>query len=217
MDEKRAFEVRQAVCEAGKKMYHSGLVAGTWGNISMRVDDDYMVVTPSGMNYDSLNPEDMVLMNMHDFSYTGNRKPSIEYAMHALLLLDHKEANGVVHTHSTYALSVATAGKDIPPICDDQVQILGGDIKVTKRAMPGSREMADEVVRCMKNRAGCLVLNHGAVTIGRTLDEALLASVVLEKAAQVYALCQPMGGPCVIDDKSVNDMHQFFLNKYGQR
>ena len=217
MDEIRAREMQAALCEAAKKMYHSGLVAGTWGNLSVRVDGDTMVVTPSGMNYDSLCADDMVVMNMHDYSYRGNRKPSIEYFMHAELLLQNPGANAVVHTHSTYALMMATARRPIPPVCDDQVQILGGDIRVADYALPGTPEMARTVAEAIRGRGGALIPNHGAVTICRTPDEALLASVILEKTAQVYIGTLALGGPVELDEADIETMHDFFKNKYGQR
>ena len=217
MDEIKARQMQAELCETAKKMYTSGLVSGTWGNLSVRIDDDYMVVTPSGMKYDTLNAEDMVIMNMHDYSYRGKLKPSIEYFMHAMLLLDNPTANAVVHTHSTYALMMATARKPIPPVCDDQVQILGGDIRVADYALPGTEEMARTVVEKMRGRAGALIPNHGAVTIGRTLDEALLGSVILEKTAQVYIGTLSLGGAVELDQADIDAMHDFFTNKYGQR
>lgn len=217
MDENLARQKQVELCETAKKMYHSGLVAGTWGNLSVRIDDDYMVVTPSGMNYDSLKAEDMVIMNMHDYSYRGNLKPSIEYFMHAVLLLENPGMNAVVHTHSTYALMMATARKPIPPVCDDQVQILGGDIRVAEYTMPGTMEMARTVADTMKGRAGALIPNHGAVTIGPNLDKALIASVILEKTAQVYIGTLALGGPVQLGQSDVDAMHDFFTNKYGQR
>jgi len=217
MDENRAREMQAARCASAKKMYHSGLVAGTWGNLSVRIDEDYMVVTPSGMNYDALNAEDMVIMNMHDYSYRGSLKPSIEYFMHAALLLDNPTANAVVHTHSTYALMMASARKPIPPVCDDQVQILGGDVRVAEYALPGTIEMARTVTEHMRGRAGVLIPNHGAVTLGRSLDEALIGSQVLEKAAQVYIGTLALGGPVLLSQEDVEAMHDFFTNKYGQR
>ena len=217
MDGQKAREKQIELCDMAKKMYHSGLVAGTWGNLSVRVDEDYMVVTPSGMQYDTLSPEDMVVMNMHDYAYQGSRKPSIEYFMHAALLLDNPGANAVVHTHSTYALMMASARKPIPPVCDDQVQILGGDIRVAEYALPGTVEMAETIVKSIRGRAGVLIPNHGAVTIGDTLDKALLASVILDKTAQVYIGTLALGGPVELDRADVEAMHDFFTNKYGQR
>ena len=205
------------VCNTAKSMYRSGLVAGTWGNISARVDEDYMVITPSGMDYERLCAEEMVLVNMHTLEYEGGLKPSIESVVHAAVYKDRPEVNGIMHTHSTYALTVATARKPIPPICDDQVQILGGEVRLAAYTMPGTEEMAEEVVRALKERAGALLANHGAITVGRTLAEAYVGSQVLEKAAMVYINCQSIGGPVEISQEDIEFFHDFFMNKYGQR
>lgn len=205
------------VCDTAKSMYHSGLVAGTWGNISARVDEDYMVITPSGMDYERLCAEEMVLVNMNTLEYEGGLKPSIESVVHAAVYKDRPEINGIMHTHSTYALTVATARKPIPPICDDQVQILGGEVRLAAYTMPGTEEMAREVVRALKERTGALLANHGAITVGRTLAEAYVGSQVLEKAAMVYINCQSIGGPVEISQEDIDFFHDFFMNKYGQR
>lgn len=211
-------KVAQAeVCETAKKMYSSGLVAGTWGNISSRIDDEYMVITPSGMDYERLNAEDMVVVNMKTFEYEGNLKPSVEVPVHAAVYLDRPAVNGIVHTHSTYALTMATARKPIPPICDDQVQILGGDVRLAAYTMPGSQEMAEAVVGALKDRGGALIANHGAITVGRTLAEAFTGSQVLEKTALIYINTQKIGGPVEISAEDVEFFHEFFMTKYGQK
>lgn len=217
MNREKAKETQIEVCNVAKAMYTSGLVAGTWGNISARIDDEYMVLTPSGMDYERLVPEEMVIVNMKTLEYEGNLKPSIEAAMHAGIFLDRPEINGAMHTHSTYALTIAASGKGIPPICDDQVQILGGDVRLSAYTLPGSQEMADEVVIALKERCGALIANHGAVTVGRTLAEAFTASQVLEKTAMVYINCQCLGGPTLIPEKDIAFAHDFFMNKYGQK
>ena len=205
------------VCETGKKMYNSGLVSGTWGNISARVDDEYMVITPSGMDYNRLYDENMVLVNMKTLEYEGTLKPSVETPIHAAIYMDREEVNGIVHTHSTYALTMATAQKPIPPICEDQTQILGGDIRVAGYYMPGSDELAGEIVKALKDREGALVANHGAITVGKDLREALIASEVLEKTALVYINTQAIGGPVLIPDEDAEFFSDFFKTKYGQR
>ncbi len=205
------------VCSTAQSMYHSGLVAGTWGNISARIDEDYMVITPSGMNYDSLCPEDMVVVDMNTLEYEGNLKPSIEAIVHSAVYKDRPEVNGLMHTHSTYALTVAAARKTIPPICDDQVQILGGEVRLAAYTMPGTKEMAGEVVKALRERAGALIANHGAITVGRTLAEAYTGSQVLEKTAMVYINCQSIGGGVEISQEDIKFFHDFFMNKYGQR
>lgn len=217
MNKDRAKVAQIEVCETAKKMSGSGLVAGTWGNISARIDEEYMVITPSGMDYDRLFPEDMVIVNMNTFAYEGNLKPSVEVPVHAAVYLARPSINGIVHTHSTYALTLATARKPIPPICDDQVQILGGDVRVAPYTMPGTKEMADGVVEALDERCGALIANHGAITLGRTLKEAFTASQVLEKTALIYINTQSVGGPVEISEKDVEFFHEFFMTKYGQK
>lgn len=216
MNREKAKLMQIEVCKTAKEMSNSGLVAGTWGNISARIDDDYMVITPSGMDYSRLFPDMMVVVNMNTLEYEGNLKPSIEAVVHSAVYKDRPEVNGIVHTHSTYALTVATAQKDIPPICDDQVQILGGSVRLAGYTYPGTPEMAAEVVKALKERAGALIANHGAITVGRTLAEAYVGTNVLEKAAQIYINSMAIGGPVEIPQKDIDFFHDFFMNKYGQ-
>ena len=216
MNREKAKLMQIEVCKTAKDMSNSGLVAGTWGNISARIDDDYMVITPSGMDYSRLFPDMMVVVNMNTLEYEGNLKPSIEAVEHSAIYKDRPEVNGVVHTHSTYALTVATAQKEIPPICDDQVQILGGSVRLAGYTYPGTPEMAAEVVKALKERAGALIANHGAITVGRTLAEAYTGTNVLEKAAQVYINSMAIGGPVEICQEDIEFFHDFFMNKYGQ-
>lgn len=217
MNREKAKLVQIEVCETAKAMSESGLTAGTWGNISGRIDDTYMVITPSGLDYAKLVPEQMVIVNMKTQEYEGGLKPSIEAPIHSKILLGRPGVNGVVHTHSTNALTVAATRKGIPPICDDQVQILGGDVRCAAYTMPGSQEMAESVYEALEGRAGALIANHGAITVGRTLSEALTGSVVLEKTAQVYINVQKIGGAVEISKEDCDFFHDFFLNKYGQR
>ena len=176
-----------------------------------------MVITPSGMDYERLYAEQMVIVNMNTLEYEGSLKPSIEAVVHAAVYKDRPEVNGIMHTHSTYALTVAAARKPIPPICDDQVQILGGDVKVAAYTMPGTKEMAESVVDALKGRMGALIANHGAITVGRTLKEAYTGSQVLEKTAMVYINCQSIGGAVEISQEDIDFFHDFFLHKYGQK
>ncbi|NLW02829.1 MAG: class II aldolase/adducin family protein [Clostridiaceae bacterium] len=217
MNIEKAKQVQAAVCAAAKKLASSNLVAGTWGNVSARLDDDHMVVTPSGMPYETLKPEDMVIVNMHDLSYEGKLKPTVETPMHARILLERPEINAVIHTHSTYALVMAAAHKPIPPICDDQVQILGGEVRVARYTLPGTGEMAKAVLEALEGRMGALIANHGAVACGRNLDEAFTAATVLEKAAQVYVGTRAVGGGVELCKEDIAFMYDFFMNKYGQR
>ncbi|HPF86607.1 MAG TPA: class II aldolase/adducin family protein [Candidatus Limiplasma sp.] len=217
MNIETAQRMQQQVCRTAKDMAAAGLTAGTWGNISARIDDDFMVITPSGMDYAGLTPGQMVIVSLQTLAWEGALKPSIEVPMHAKILSTRPGVNAVVHTHSTAALTVAAAQKGIPPICDDQVQILGGDIRCAAYTVPGTQAMADAVAEALRDRAGALIANHGAVALGRTLQEALIGAIVLEKTARVYLDVQRIGGAVPICDADCLAFHDFFLHKYGQQ
>lgn len=217
MDREKAKLVQAEVCATAKAMADGGLTAGTWGNISGRIDDTYMVVTPSGLDYSKLTWENMVIVNMITGAYEGDLKPTIEVPMHAKLLLTRPEVNGIVHTHSSKALAVAVTHKGIPPICDDQVQILGGDIRCASYTHPGGTEMADAVELAIRDRMGALIANHGAVAMGRSLKEALVGAQILEKTAQIWIDVQSIGAYVPISEEDCAYYRDFFLNKYGQK
>jgi len=209
-------DIKKEVLETSKKMSKMGLAAGTWGNISARIDEHYMIITPSGMGYDILKPEDMVLANIHDLSYVGKLKPSIEFPLHAEIYKARPEINAVMHTHSINASSIAAARKDIPPLLDDMVQIVGGSIRITEYALPGSDQMVKNAVKKLENRNAIILASHGPVCLGRNLDEALITSQIVEKASKVFIDTQAFGGPVCLKDEDVNHMRKFYLEKYGQ-
>lgn len=217
MDKEKAKAAQQEVCKTALDMYHSGMVSGTWGNISARIDEEYMAITPSGMNYEGLCPDQMVIVNIDTLSYEGPLKPSIEAVVHAGIYKSRPEVNGIMHTHSTYALTVATARKEIPPICEDQVQILGGSIRVADYAKPGTKEMADACIKALDGRQGALIANHGAISCDVTLAKAFVASQIIEKTAMVYINSMAIGGPVEIPQKDIDFFSDFFRNKYGQK
>ena len=217
MNREKAKLVQMEVCATAKAMADQGLTAGTWGNIAGRIDDTYMVITPSGMDYSKLVPENMVIVNMITMEYEGDLKPSIEVPVHAKLLLTRPEVNGVVHVHSSKALAVAVTRKGIPSICDDQVQILGGDIRCAEYTFPGSVEMAESVAKALEDRMGALIANHGSIAMGRSLKEALVGAAVLEKTAQIWIDVQTLGCYTTICQEDCDAFRDFFLHKYGQK
>jgi L-fuculose-phosphate aldolase len=217
VDKMELQDIKREVLETSKKMSKMGLAAGTWGNISARVDKHYMIITPSGMDYDILKPEDMVLANIHDLSYEGKLKPSIEFPLHAEIYKARPEINAVMHTHSISASSIAAARKDIPPILDDMVQIVGGSIRITEYALPASEQMVKNALKKLENRNAIILASHGPVCLGRNLDEALITSQIVEKASKVFIDTQAFGGPVCLTDEDVNHMRKFYLEKYGQK
>jgi L-fuculose-phosphate aldolase len=210
-------EAKQRIWEAGKRLLAEGLVKGTWGNISLRVDQETMVITPSGREYLDLKPEEMVEVNIKNFEYKGSIKPSTEFKMHGEIFRKRNEINAVIHTHPPSASTVAAARREVPPILDDMAQIIGPTVRVADYARSSSRKIERATLKALKGRMACLLANHGAVCIGRDLDEAFVVSQVLEKACRTFIEAEFLGGAKSINKVEAYLMHQYYLNKYSKQ
>ncbi|WP_077369777.1 class II aldolase/adducin family protein [Anaerosalibacter sp. Marseille-P3206] len=208
---------RMEVINTGIEMAKTSLVVGTWGNISKRIDDNLIAITPSGMDYYSLKPEDITILNMDGEVVDGERKPSIEYNMHLEIYKNRSEVGAVVHTHSTYCTALAMARKGIPGAAEDLVQITGGDVRVSEYALPGSMELAKNAVKALEGRNAVILANHGALSAGKDLKETLKISLILEKTAKATIYAQLLGGVVPLSQEDIDFMRDFYLNKYGQR
>ena len=210
-------EARIQVRDAGIKLLNEGLVARTWGNVSVRLDADRFVITPSGRAYEDLTPEEMVVVNCHTGDYEGTIKPSSEGKVHAELFRTRKDVGAVIHTHQTNASVVAAARREVPPILDDQAQILGPNVRVADYALPSTKKMVRACVKALKGRNAALMANHGAICVGATLDDAFVACVVLEKACKAFIEAEFLGGAKKINIFEAHLMHQFYLRKYAKQ
>lgn len=209
-------EIRKNIIDAGLRLVQEHLVTRSWGNISVRVDEQNMLITPSGRTYESLEPEEIVLMNYHTLRYDGKIKPSSEFHLHAEIYKQRKEIQAVIHTHQMNATTVAAARREVPPIIDDMVQIIGPSVRVSKYTLAGTQKFARHAVKALKGRQAALLANHGAVCVGRTLDEAFTVSQVLEKACKAFIEAEFLGGARPISKVTAAVMHQVYLKKYSK-
>jgi L-fuculose-phosphate aldolase len=175
-----------------------------------------MVITPSGREYQDLKPEEMVEVNILTHEDKGNIKPSSEFKMHAEIFRKRTAINAVIHTHPPSASTVAAARREVPPILDDMAQIIGPTVRVADYARSSTRKMNKVALRALKGRMACLLANHGAVCIGRDLDEAFVVSQVLEKACRTFIEAEFVGGAKSIPKVEAYLMHQYYLNKYSK-
>lgn len=211
-------DIRKTVVEIGRKMIQYGLVAGTWGNISARAAHrDYIAITPSGMDYLNLAAQDIVVVDPEGNIMDGDRKPSSEIRLHLAIYRSRPDIMAVVHTHSVYASACAVAGKAIPPMVEDLVQIVGGGVEVAPYALPGTEEVAVNTLKSLGAKFAVLLENHGAVGVGKSLQDAFTVCQLLEKSAQIYLLTQLIGGAKLLPERDVQMMHQFYKDQYGQR
>jgi len=210
-------EARQLVRDGGLRLLREGLVARTWGNVSCRLDDHRFVVTPSGRSYEDLTPEEMVVVDLKTGKHEGSIKPSSEYKLHAEIYRTRPDVGGVIHTHQTTASVVAAARREIPPILDDQVQILGPTVRVADYALPSTKKVVDKTIKALKGRNAALMANHGAVCVGATLDDAFAACLVLEKTCKAFIEGEFLGGAKSINLFEAHVMHQYYLRKYSKQ
>jgi L-fuculose-phosphate aldolase len=208
-------QLRQTVVDAGRRLLAEGLVARTWGNVSVRVDADHMLITPSGRAYEGMRPEDIVPVNLRTGDYDGALKPSSEGKLHAEIYRTRSEIHAVIHTHQMNASTVAAARREVPPILDDMVQIIGPTVRVADYALPSTNKIVRVTVKALRGRMAALMANHGAVCLGRNLDEAFVVCQVLEKACKAFIEAEFLGGAKSINRFEAFLMHQVYLRKYS--
>ena len=209
---------RAAIVEMGHTLIAKNLVAGSWGNISCRIDEQSIAITPSGRGYELLKPEDVVLIDREGAVLEGKRIPSSELKVHTAIYNAYPEAGAVIHTHSIYASALAAMHQDVPAIIEDIVQIIGGRVYCAEYALCGTQELADKTVAALRGRKAALLANHGAVCWGKNLQEALLVAEILEKAAQIAVICAGIGGKVYeLSTEDADIMHDFYEKHYSKR
>jgi L-fuculose-phosphate aldolase len=210
-------EARIAVLEAGQRLVEEGLVARTWGNVSIRVEGDKMLITPSGRKYEELTAEDMVPVDLKTGKHEGPLKPSSEKGLHREIYRSRPEIHAVIHTHQMNASTVAAARREVPPILDDMAQIIGPSVRVADYALPSTKKIVRTTVKALKGRMAALMANHGAVCVGRDMEEAFVVCQVLEKTCRALIEAEFLGGAKDINKFEAWIMHQVYLRKYSKQ
>ena len=157
---------REQLVKAGLRLVKEGLVSRTWGNISVKVNESEMLITPSGRIYEDLDPVDMVLVNFRTDKYDEKKKPSSEFKLHTEIYRSRPKINAVIHTHQMNASTCAAARRVVPPVLDDMAQIIGPSVRVADYALPSTKKIVRVTVKALKGRNATLMANHGAVCIG---------------------------------------------------
>lgn len=195
-------EAKELVVRAGIELVHSGLIARTWGNVSCRIDQDIFVITPSGRDYLSLTPEDIVPVRIADLGYEGSIKPSSEKGIHAEVYRLFPKINFAIHTHQEYASAVSAAGLDFMPL-SGKTEHFSEKILCARYALPGTKSLRRNVAAALrKSTSNAVILkHHGTLCYGNDYDNALKTAFELEtlcrdfveKPAKVRQ-CKSLGG-----------------------
>lgn len=211
-------ELRQLIKDAGVKLIEKNLVQGTWGNISVRLDEKRMLVTPSGIDYLRLKPEQMVVVDIETLEYTSDIKPTSEKKIHAAIYRDRPEINAVIHSHPVWCSSVAAARRDMPVMSAEMEKLVGGSARVGDYGLPSTKKLTLATVRAINGRNACFMANHGVITCGASLDEAFDVCRVMEESSRLFIEKETMllSGKDIFDE---TDMFKLFRdrNKYKRK
>ncbi len=210
-------KLRQEVWAMNLELPKSGLVTWTSGNVSGRdKETGYVVIKPSGVRYEQLRPEDLVVVDLDGQVIEGHLKPSVDTATHLYIYRHRSDVGGVVHTHSPYATSFAALGRPIPVYLTAMADEFGGPIPVGAYAKIGAEEIGREVVRSIGQSPAILIKNHGVFTIGPTPTAATKAAVMVEDVARTVHLALLLGQPEEIPPEEVARGHRYYAEQYGQ-
>lgn len=209
-------EEKKKVIDAAIKLDRYGLVALSGGNVTVRMSQGEILVTPSGMVYEDMAPEDILVMDLEGNVLEGERKPSVD--VRALLyILEHKpEVNAVIHTHQPYATGIGLIMDELPCNLTTLANAARGAVKVCPYSSAASMQMGIEVVENIGNKLAVILKHHGVISVGDSLKQALYACVYLEEAAKTYSIAYGMDRHVPLLTREQVDRAVEVFRYYGQ-
>lgn len=191
---------QESVLAAGKWLSENGFFGtrrGTGGNVSLRIENhNLLAITPTSKRYDELSPDEICIADFNESPVAGAFAPSVEIAMHIAVYRDRPDVKAIVHTHQNYESVFAVLNRPVPALFEEVLLTLGPRIDVVPFAPSGSRKLAENVAGKLQNGAWAYIIqNHGALALGRTMDEALLNAELMEKVCQIYYQALTTGLP----------------------
>lgn len=197
-----ADSVKQDVLDTAKELLHRGLVEGTAGNLSARLPDGHVVMTPSSHAYEQMGLSDLVVTDLEGKVLEGTRPPTTEKALHLACLREHADIGAVIHSHAMYATMFAITHQPIPCVIEEFDVYVGGDVPVTDYKMTGSDELGDEVARWVGDRGAVLMANHGLLTVGKDIAQAMKVASLVERTAQIVWGARALGDLVPLPDST---------------
>ena len=212
------YELRKEIIETCLWMRSEGLVYGTWGNISVRLDEGNYLITPSKVDYAVMQPEDLVVLAPDGTQVRGTRLSTSERELHRGILNKRPDVNAIIHTHSPTAMAAAARNTGVPVISEEMCQLLGGPIPLSHHFVPSQDhvELGRVVTASVTNVNAILIRNHGPVSFGRSLTEAKVCAQIVEKSCRIYLTLLASGGMQTISEPYVSAGRDYFLNGYGK-
>ncbi len=211
-------EIKKLVCDANKSLKELNLVKWTSGNVSFRDSNtNNVVIKPSGVHFDDLKPEDMVVVDLYGNVVEGHLKPSVDTASHLYVYRHRDDIHSIVHTHSPFATSFAIRGLNIPSYTTTAANIFKDYVPCSDFAAIGEEEIGRQIVDNIGSSPAVLLRNHGVFTVGTDIEHALKAAVILEETAE-YAHYATLHDPDLMPLRKeiIEQCNHFYRTSYGQ-
>ena len=208
-------EVKREIIKSALKLVKYGLIRLSGGNLSVKIGKKYVIVTPSGMDYEEISIKDMVVIDINGNIIEGFRKPSVDIKALIYIYRNMEHVNAVIHAHTVYATCVGLLGDKLPSVVTTLANAVGGEVKVAPFSSATSIEMGMRTVANIGDKKAIILKNHGVITIGETLKEAMYALVYLEEAAKIFCVSRSIGQPTLLTEKQTKEAVEVF-KKYGQ-
>ena len=196
-------EVREALLATAKAMIACGLVEGTAGNVSARLPNGNVVLTPSSVDYDTMTLDDLVVTDIDGKVLEGKRTPTTEKALHLACLRKHRDIGAVMHCHALFATMFAVVRQPIPCLIEEFDVYVGGEVPVAEYRLTGSDELAEEVSEWLEDRGAVLMANHGLLCVGKHPADVLKVAKLVERTAKIVWGARLLGEPAPLPDSTL--------------
>lgn len=196
-------EIRQSLLAVAKEMITCGLVEGTAGNVSARLPDGNIVLTPSSIDYDTMTLDDLVVTDIDGKVVEGNRTPTSERSLHLACLRKHQDIGAVMHCHAMFATMFAIVRRPIPCVIEEFDVYVGGDVPVAEYQMTGSDDLAEEVSNWVEDKGAVLMANHGLLCVGKNPVDVLKVAKLVERTAKIIWGARLLGDPVPLPDATL--------------
>jgi L-fuculose-phosphate aldolase len=215
METDKIEQLRKTVVRGAQEIYNKGLVEDGEGNVSVRINKNEILVTPTSTKYDLLSPELIVHMDLEGNVIGSGRIPSTEVKMHLAVYKDRPKVKCVIHNHSPYISMLSILRRSIPIIMEQQLIFLGGEILCTEITEAHTEEMGASALKALGRNNAAILANHGAIICGKSIDHTVRFSVVLEKMAKIYWGALQIGEPLAIPEKNLEEHEKMFNSLFA--
>jgi L-fuculose-phosphate aldolase len=209
--------IKHKLVETALELLRSGLVEGTAGNLSARLPDGNVVLSPSSLPYETMTPADLVVCDLEGKVLAGERAPTSEKALHLACLRRYPELGAVIHSHAKYATMFAITRRPIPCVIEEFDVYVGGEVPVADYRLTGSDELGEEVSRHVAERGAVLMANHGLLTVGKDLAGALKVARLVERTAEIVWGAQALGPVVPLPDETMKRFAPIYKALRGRK